>query len=626
MELLSHILKEAKCDDLKEILSRDTKLQVIDLHGISQVHSQTQSECLNLTLWDGFDEIQAKVVTDILNRMTQTIELYCILSFNSCCFLKHKSNNEKILMVGSDIKIIKKCSEKILPQAEVSLVKEDPDASAIKVLANVGEFFIDPTPCKECETEIDFSDLEEDSDSHDYLPISKISICHNYQRKDWKIKAKVVNIFPIKRFKSRFDNRICNVLNIILADYYTGEEIEGTFYDHLIEKFFNVEEGEVKASKNPDHIVVNQVYIISGCKILDNKNTSTVDHKRKLNFKEDSLVKRWFPVNRKALRKLKKANFVYNCQLVSKVAQTADVIGVVSNKINIFHKTSSKSLNSIVAFYLLIFKNSKQEHLERVILKICDNKASILDFQQGDIIAIFNCKVKKASMVYLESHSIEDILMHENLNNFELKEQLGIAYESFQVNLVLDEISNQVDHPPTGEDFKTNEPTVKCQVIIPSENYDKDHLLFIQKCMSCGNYQDILEGDFIHKTEYCNSCNTDREFCLEYNIQCQIVLESGTTYQCVMRNLCALEILPRPAYRLYRMEDTLRKELLDTCTKCFCEMDDFYEPDCKHDNFCNVILEDSWAIQLAGSQQSQLCFHEQEGKTCYEIFQILFLK
>lgn len=191
-------------------------------------------------------------------------------------------------MVGSDIKIIKKYSEKILPLAEASLVKSNRDASDIKVLANVGEFFVDPTPCKECETEMNFSDLEEDSDSQEYLPIGKISICHNYQRKDWKIKAKVVDIFPIKRFNSRFDNRICQVLNIVLADYYTGDEIEGTFYDDLIEKFFNVEDGEVQASKNPDHILANQVYIISGCKILDSKNTSTVNHKRKLNFKADS--------------------------------------------------------------------------------------------------------------------------------------------------------------------------------------------------------------------------------------------------------------------------------------------------------------------------------------------------
>lgn len=81
MELLSHILQEAKRDDLKEILSKDIKLQVIDFHGISRVHSQTQSECLNLTLWDGFDEIQAKVITDILNsKFVLSVSSYCSLT------------------------------------------------------------------------------------------------------------------------------------------------------------------------------------------------------------------------------------------------------------------------------------------------------------------------------------------------------------------------------------------------------------------------------------------------------------------------------------------------------------------------------------------------------------------
>ena len=35
------------------------------------------------------------------------------------------------------------------------------------------------------------------------------------------------------------------MINIILSDYYTGDEIEGTFWNETIDSFFKMDDGEV---------------------------------------------------------------------------------------------------------------------------------------------------------------------------------------------------------------------------------------------------------------------------------------------------------------------------------------------------------------------------------------------
>ncbi|CAI2361747.1 unnamed protein product [Moneuplotes crassus] len=645
MNKLSDVITQIKKGDMKELAGRDIQLQVIEVYGMSKIHSQTASECLNLTLWDGVDQIQGKIITDILNNMTQTIELYSIIKFNSCCFLQDKYTGDKILMVGSDIEILNNYTHRIEPEeenksqssrkkSEISMRKSEDSLkqySSVKVSQDIGDFLVDSTPLKENQLENEFSDYEGDeSDQDQYLPISKISVCHNYQQTDWKIKARVADIFPIKQFMNKYPHKSSRstfrVLNIVLSDFYTGDEIEGTFYNELIEQFFNIEDGEILPPVNPDQLQANCVYIISGCKVLDSKNTSTVQHLRKLNFKSDSVVKRWYPKSNTRKRRLSTTEFTYHDQLLTKINSSINIYGIISTITSTFQKSSSKSFSSILTLYLLTFKTSERTDYEQIVIKILDQKASELRLKEGEVIAVFNCRVLMASTPYLEVLSVKDVTRGEDAGCVEDLERLNELYAQYVGECGGDGIGSPGIGVSVGGVTKENS-MVRCKVDIPSENCSQDHLLFTQKCKSCNIYQDIQEGSLIHRDEFCQHCKTEREFSLEYKIQCSIILETGATYRCVMKNLCAHEILPKPALKLFNMNEDTRREILDACTKCYCEIDEFCNPKCKHNSFCDVILENSWSIK----QEVPCISYNEEGedeieqdKACYEIYQIIF--
>jgi len=45
--------------------------------------------------------------------MTEEISLYCLIKFRSCCILQTNRTHKNILMIGSEVTVIERLSEKI---------------------------------------------------------------------------------------------------------------------------------------------------------------------------------------------------------------------------------------------------------------------------------------------------------------------------------------------------------------------------------------------------------------------------------------------------------------------------------------------------------------------------------
>lgn len=245
-----------------------------------------------MILWDGADQIKAKIKTDVLVKMTKKIEKFSVIKFGSCCFVQEKNTKEKTLVIKSEVEVIKQHTHKISSKEEEKNEKVKSASFAKKTTNKESKQKEDTDLVKEIEQKISLLSLDhkelgpdkseneandtkenEDKDNDDsesdnesqqedkdhYLPVSQISVCHNYQETDWEVKVRVTEISPIKIFNNtwRYQYRGQNfkVVNVIFSDYYTGDEIEGAFYNELIEEFFNVQNGEIVApTSNPDHI------------------------------------------------------------------------------------------------------------------------------------------------------------------------------------------------------------------------------------------------------------------------------------------------------------------------------------------------------------------------------------
>ncbi|CAI2361410.1 unnamed protein product [Moneuplotes crassus] len=612
MEFLSNIIAQAKKDGLTDLAGKGIQLQVIEVDSATQGDSEALCEWTKVMLWDGTDQIKAKIKTDVFTKMTKNIEKYSVIKFNACCFSQEKNTKEKTLVVKPEVEVIKQYAHKIHSEEEVKTEKatlatcakktteiedqkkEDTDLvkeiqQRIKLLS-LDDKDADDDEKKNEDEEHDDSENDDKSqhdDKYQYLPISQISVCHNYQKTDWEVKARVAEVSKIKIFNNnwsyRYRGQSFRVVNIILSDYYTGDEIEGAFYNELIEKFFNVQNGDIVApTSNPDHIQQGCVYIISGCTILDNKITSPIKHRRKLNFKEYSVVKRCEAPKKKSKRKV---SFTYHHNLENKIGKLVNISGIVSKIDKPSNEEPSEATSTSVSLDLLIFNSSEEKDFEKVSLQICDKEATIVGITEGEVIFALDCEIKKEGELLQILSNVQNIRKGKSIEKLGWTKKLKLAYQNMVTKIALKEAQSK--GKDCLEESKIEGSTIKCKVVIPPINYSQNHLLFTQKCKTCKNYQDIQEDNKINKEEFCKHCKFDSEFSLEYKIQCSIVLETGATYQCVMKNLCAHEILPKPALKLFKMSEDTRRELLETCTKDYSKLDS----SSTNDSFCEVILD-----------------------------------